>query len=108
MEHALKLLYYSTTQDAEDLGLGDAYQPPEIFNHGETTLVAKLQAEGDGHDVEVYECRLPATFFTIKALPRIDHNGKKCNGFSLSTGSSMAKIAGQIANSIANGMLSIT
>lgn len=96
---------YETINADKIKSLGKLYKPPKKFTSNKPMLVAKLKydGDGDGHDVEVYETRLPARFFQIKALPT-----KRFNGFSLSTGSGMGEEAGKIAKLIAEGMLGIT
>ena len=74
--------------------LGEYYKPPKQFKHGEKTLVAKLPRSGDGHDVEVYETRLPATFFELRF-----------KGMSIRTGTVDAEFICQLAVEIQNGMV---
>lgn len=46
------------------------YKPPRTFRHGEWELVATIPKNGnDGQPVEIWECRLPARFFRLVALP---------------------------------------
>jgi hypothetical protein len=89
------------------VSLGAAYQPPQEFKHGAASVIAKLPAEPDGYAVEVLEERLPARFFTVKALPTADSTGKIRPGFRVTTGSGddMGEIAGEVAKAIAGGMI---
>lgn len=85
--------------------LGERYKPPERFKHGEWTLVATIAAENeDGLAVEVYECRVPAEFYRIVALPSADKSG-----FSLGTGSGAGvdELVARMALAIADGTLGL-
>lgn len=92
--------------------LGDDYKPPESFDHGKDTLVASLpkaHADGDGMAVEVYECRMPATFWRLVAKPTPNSLGEMQPGFEISTGSGgdeMLDLIGRMARLITEGMLS--
>lgn len=87
--------------------LGAALNPPPRFDHGQWHVVAKLHAETDGHEVRVSECRMPARFYKVEALSRINHRGEFVPGFAFSTGSGdeMGELAASIALAISNGML---
>jgi hypothetical protein len=86
--------------------LGKAYKHPRGgFEHGKDFLVATLPGEGDGQSVEVYECRLPARFFTLKVLAGPNSVGEPQIGYEVGTGSGDGELAGHIAMAIANGML---
>jgi hypothetical protein len=89
--------------DADDFAtFGPDYNPPESFQHGKDYHVLTIRSQADGQDAEVWECRLPATFYTIKALPKGDKPG-----YSMSTGSSMHALALSLARAIADGMISL-
>ena len=69
----------------------------------------KDPADGDGQPVELYTCRMPAEFTTLKALPSENSVGKPIPGWKLSTGSGtrMRKLAEAIAEAAAEGMIGI-
>lgn len=96
------------TCDQDGLEFGDRYRPPDQFHHGEWHRVATYPAEGDGHEVQVDECRMPARFYRIRALGRNDYRGQYKPGFVLSTGSGATKLAATLAEEISRGMLGAT
>ena len=98
-------LYNGNRYEHEMQGLGGEYNPPEQFEYGKDALVAKLKGEGDGQDVEIYECRLPATFFKIKVLSTPDSLGREQDGYEITTGSRMHKLTCEIAKAISEGMI---
>jgi hypothetical protein len=102
----LSFLYESTERDRVEV-LGDYYRPPKKFVHGEDTKVATIGKRDDGQTVEVYECRMPATFFKLKVLPDKDYKGHPLEGYEVSTGSGseMAELAGRLAVAISEGMI---
>jgi hypothetical protein len=84
------------------------YSPPEKFCHGNLVLVATCpKTSEDGHDVEVYEVRYPATFFTIKVLPTQNSVGIDQPGWSMSTGSGAHAIVSALVREICNGMIGL-
>jgi hypothetical protein len=85
--------------------LGDLYQPPAEFKHGQDTLVAKLPAETDGREVHIYELRMPARFYRIHVPASNDWAGKPQPAFTLGTGSGQDQLVVDIAKAIATGML---
>lgn len=91
--------------------LGDAYQPPEVFPHGEAVLVASLpkaHEDSDGLAVDVYECRLPATFWRLVAKPGPNSMGEMQPGFQITTGSGgdeMLDLIGRLARLVTDGMI---
>lgn len=91
--------------------LGDIpYRGPDKFIHGEWHQIAILEpVSSDGYRVAIEECRLPARFFRIVALPTPDSMNRARPGFILSTGSGdeMGKWATMTAKHIANGMVSL-
>ena len=87
-------LYNSEKSDQKYLG--KEYNPPKKFEHGKRTLIIELSGDGDGVPVKVYETRLPARFFEIEF-----------EGITLSTGSGMEKLIGQMAKAIHDGMLGV-
>ena len=93
-------------------GLGDAYKPPRKFEHGKEYLVAELKKDpphGDGQDVQIFECRMPARFFKMVALPSPNSIGEPQTSFKVSTGSGgeVAELLVQFANAVTTGMMSI-
>jgi len=87
--------------------LGKDYTPPPKFQHGKKELVALVKGESAGQDVELYEQRMPARFFEIKALPKRTSDGNVKKGFTLSTGSGQGDLVSRIAKTIAKGMLGL-
>lgn len=85
-----------------------SYAPPLRFEHGKTELVAKLEPEGDGQTVEIYETRLPARFFTVVGIERHD-GGYDRPAFTITTGSGdeVGALAVEIAIAAAQGMIGI-
>ncbi len=86
------------------------YKPPKEFKHGLPELVAefpKTPKNGDGQNVEIWETRMPARFYTIKALPTRNSIGELQPSFALSTGSSQEKLVNDIATAISEGMLGL-
>ena len=88
-------------------GLPGYKKPKKFFQYGSWKLVADMEGEGDGQRVKVYECRMPARFYKIEALPTPNSVGEMSAGFTLSTGSSEAKLVADIANAIREGMLGL-
>ena len=92
-------LYRSRATDPLFWLLGDAYQPPTIFEHGRRTLVAEMPAtHEDGRPVRIFESRWPARFYSLES-----------HGFRLNTGSGEdgAHLLFAVARQIAGGMLAI-
>jgi hypothetical protein len=91
---------YEGRGSGKNAGIDAAYSPPERFAHAEMARVARFAGQGDGQDVEVYEERWPASFWTVRAL---------AEGFCLSTGSGFeaGKLAFAIARAIAAGKLGL-
>lgn len=86
------------------------YKPPAEFDHNEWNLVATFPKDGgDGQAAEVYESRLPASFWMLKALGDTNSVGEPVPGFSLSTGSGdeMGHLAFAIARAAARGMIGV-
>lgn len=101
-------LYYADKRDAAIFG--NDYCGPEAFKHGEWHLVARFAkdpADSDGQVAEVYECRLPARFFKLIALPDTNSVGEPVEGFSLSTGSGdeMGVLMRSLAKAVSAGMV---
>jgi hypothetical protein len=89
---------YEARGSGKNAGIDAAYSPPARFAHAEKARVARFAGQGDGQNVEVYEERWPASFWTVEALT---------GGFCLSTGSGFeaGKLAFAIARAIAQGQL---
>lgn len=80
-----------------------------ILNHAEETLIAQFPKDppdGDGQPVEVYCSSCPAEFFEIRALEAPNSMNKSQKPFKITTGSGMSRLAREIAQGIAEGMLS--
>jgi hypothetical protein len=88
---------------------GDDYNPPQVFVHGESHLIATLDPSpnSDGQQVLIYECRLPARFFTIKVMPGLNSIGEPNEGVCIGTGSGDGTLAYQIAQGFQTGMLGV-
>lgn len=100
-------LYYPDERDR--VVFGDRYCPPEKFSHGDWHKVAVYEKGegGDGQTVEIDESRLPARFFRIRGLPSQNSIGEPVPGFEVTTGSSMEKLAHEIALAASEGMLCV-
>jgi hypothetical protein len=100
---------YGARGSGRNAGIDAAYSPPARFVHAEMARVARFAARGDGQDVEVYEARWPASFWTIEALDTPHSGGVDKEGFGLSTGSGFeaGKLAFAIARAIAAGKLGL-
>lgn len=81
---------------------------PVDFELFEWKLVAEVpQLGSDGHPVQVFECRAPARFYKVVALPSKNSVGDCQMGFELHTGSATG-IGDWVAGTallIAHGML---
>lgn len=88
---------YDTDASCTIHSLGKLYQPPARIE-SEWQLVATVSKDGDGHEVQVFECRLPAQFYKLEV-----------HGFEVSTGSGreMGELIGKLAIEIARGMIDI-
>lgn len=96
---------YNGRRNALAHGLGAAYRPPLAFAHGDWTLVAALPALADGYDVRVYECRMPAVFYRVEALPTPNSSGEPRPGFAFETGTVDGGLVTGLAKAIAGGMI---
>lgn len=89
--------------------LAQCYKPPKKFEHGKDTLVVSIPKveNGDGHPVEIWECRMPATFYRVRVLPSKNSCNEAKPGFELSTGSGeeMGRLSVNIALAVSEGML---
>ena len=83
---------------------------PENIPDNHNTLVAKYpKPDGsDGQSVNVFCYATPARFYELVVEEGIDSEGKMQPGYRINTGSSQAKLAAMIAESIADGMLGFT
>ena len=79
--------------------------------HGVWELLKHVPKEegGDGQDVNVYVCAMPARFYKVEALPGSNSVGGPVQGFVLSTGSGseMERLALEIAEAAAGGMIAM-
>ena len=93
-----------TTRPYTVAAFGAAWCGPPQFDHGKRYLVARYYAPAgsDGQSVEVFCSMVPADFFTIQVLEGVDAVGKPTPAYELSTGSSMAKLAADIGQAIAD------
>lgn len=99
MEHLYNGHRYELT------ALGAAYQPPKRFAHGDWTLVAEIPAQPDGHPVRVYECRMPARFFRVEALPAMSFDGASKPGWAIETGTVPGDLVAALALGVAGGTI---
>jgi hypothetical protein len=95
--------------------LGPLYRPQGNFTHGTDVEVARIPKQGDdGQDVVIYECRLPAQFYTIvaEAVPERTFPylgvvpGKPRVSYTTGSGRRTAKLVAEMALALADGMLS--
>lgn len=88
---------------------GKYWMGPFKFEHGKDTPIAFYKAEegSDGMNVEVECCAMPARFYKIRVLPTPNSVGEMKPGFTLTTGSSCAELAAQIAEAARDGMLGL-
>lgn len=89
---------------------GPYWKGPEWFTHGDWHIVAeypKDPEDGDGQVVRLHECRMPARFYKIEALPTPNSVGEVRPGFSISTGSGteMLELAVRLAKKVSRGMI---
>lgn len=108
----LKKLFRSAyCPDEQDKAVfGEKYSPPEEFEHAKWYKVADYPKQGgDGQPAEVYECRWPAQFYKVVALPSTNSVGRRNEGWALSTGSGyeMARLAVKLAEAAADGMIGV-
>lgn len=108
MNELFDFLYQEAGLEKKTFGKHYCAEGP--FVHGEEKLIARYAKEkgGDGHDVEVYETRLPARFFRIMAIETRNSVGGFKPGFNLETGSGQEQLAADIALAISEGMLELT
>lgn len=97
---------YDTRSDDRAV-FGANWCGPDVLTHAEDIVIARYPKRGDGHDVEVTCCALPARFYEVRALPTTNSVGESKPGFTLSTGSGseMAQWAHLTAKLIASGMV---
>jgi len=98
--------------DARDRAIfGGVYAPPPRFVHGEWHQVALLKKDpidGDGYDVAIDECRMPARFFRLRVLPSENSRGDlRTPRVSISTGSGdgVGRLILEIARALTEGMV---
>ena len=81
---------------------------PVDFELWEWKLIAEVpQLGGDGHPVQIFECRCPSSFFKLVALPSKNSVGTHKLGFELQTGTGMEWWVVETALDIAEGMVGI-
>lgn len=98
------------TRHSDGVAFGDKYRAPPRIEYGVETVVAYYpKASGDGQPVEILECRMPARFYRLRALPSTNSGGDPIPGFELSTGSGdeVAKLVATLAQAITEGMLGL-
>lgn len=86
------------------------YIGPDTFKHCEWYTVARISSgEGDGQDVEIQECRMPARFYRLIAHPTPNSVGEMSRGFTLSTGSGdeVGELLVALSKQVAQGMISV-
>lgn len=89
MNTSLDFMYNGNDPRDKRIFEGLNYEGPKVFSHGDWHTVAKLEAdaESDGQNCEIQECRLPARFFRLLVHPTPNSVGKTQEGWILSTGS---------------------
>lgn len=111
--YPFQFMYSLYAPDARDRSIfGERYDPPGEFRHGEAHRVAaypKDPEDGDGQPVEVYETRLPARFYELRALPSTNSVGEPKPGWTLSTGSGdeMGELVAALAVAVTQGMVGV-
>lgn len=91
--------------------LGKLYRHPVgDFDYGQSQCVAIVRKDegGDGQTCQVFEERMPATFYTVRVSPGVNSIGELKLGYEVGTGSGeeMGELAGELAKAIASGMIS--
>ena len=78
--------------------------------YGKEVLIARYDRipDGDGQDVEVYCCAMPARFYTLKVLPARDSVGEPMSGYVISSGSGVGQLMARLAEEISRGMIGFT
>lgn len=86
---------------------GEHWCGPEQYQHMEYALCASYKAVegGDGQDVDVYCCAMPARFYTIVGKPGVNSVGEPVPAWEFGTGSSAAQLAADMAKAASEGML---
>ena len=105
-----EMLYLPSEYDKQVFGNHWCLLDNAPLKHGVKTLIAlyeKNPKDGDGQHVEVYCTALLATFYTVKVLDGINSSNQSRCGYSLSTGSSMAQLAADLAEAISEGMVGL-
>lgn len=100
--------FYSAFKPIKSLGKLYSH-PVGGFEYGQDACVAIVRKDegGDGQTCQVYECRMPATFYTVRVSPGVNSVGELKLGYEIGTGSGeeMGELAGQLAKQIAMGMI---
>jgi hypothetical protein len=88
---------------------GAAWCGPELYQMRKAQLVARYESQDDedGQTVEIFCTPMPARFYSIRVLEAPLRNGGIRPAYEFGTGSSMANLAAQIGEAIANGMLGL-
>lgn len=96
-----------TPYQHEREAFGDNWCGPNSYQHMQDVLCASYKAEdgGDGQDVDVYCCAMPARFYTIVGKPGKNSCGDPAPGWEFGTGSSGSRLAADIAKAASEGML---
>jgi hypothetical protein len=97
--------YKATDRDRE--AFGQHWCGPDVFEHGEWHTVAQYKGKQDGRNVLVQCSAMPSRFYRVVVPEHAKDDGTVEHGFTLQTGSgvAMVKLAAQIADAIAEGML---
>jgi hypothetical protein len=98
--------------DERDRAIFGEYYAPEVeeFEHAAWHMVARIpKTGGDGQPVEIDECRMPARFFRLRALPDVAGSGRPRPAFALTTGSGdeMGQLMVTLGRVIAAGMVGL-
>ena len=93
---------YKEEKDA----FGEHWCGPDKYPHLELTLIALFpKTNDDGQGVTVYCTAAPVRFYELEVKGGTNSVGTVQEGYTLTTGSGMAKMAALIAETIASGML---
>lgn len=103
------MLIYDPPHNFEIEAFGAAWCGPELYQIHKAHLVARYESphDKDGQTVEIFCTPMPARFYTIRVLEGPISTGSIRPAYELGTGSSMANLAAQMGEAIADGMLGL-
>lgn len=103
------MLIYDPPLKDEIEAFGTAWCGPEMYEIHKAHLIARYNPPDDkvGQPVEIICTPMPTRFYTIRVLEVPISSGGIRPAYELGTGSSMAMLAAQIGEAIADGMLGL-